>query len=73
MTTLTIHPITADQETAIRMFLDALHVDYNISEEPADTANRLSSKANPKYLQKSTEQGQKREVTKLHIDEIWKL
>jgi len=28
MTTLTIHPVSAEQETAIRIFLDALHVDY---------------------------------------------
>jgi hypothetical protein len=37
MTTLTIHPTTDDQETAIRIFVDALHVDYKATEETDDT------------------------------------
>ncbi|MES2275372.1 MAG: DUF2683 family protein [Bacteroidota bacterium] len=72
MTTLTIHPVTDDQETAIRMFLDALHVDYNASDEIDDTAYLLSSPENAAHLQKSIEQGKNGEVTKLNLDDIWK-
>jgi hypothetical protein len=72
MTTLTIHPNTSDQETAIRIFLDALHVDYKASEDLDDTSYLLSSVANAEHLKKSIEQGQNGEVTKLHLDDIWK-
>ncbi|MFC0518827.1 DUF2683 family protein [Mucilaginibacter angelicae] len=73
MTTLTIHPVDADQETAIRIFLDALHVDYKTSEIADDTTYLLSSEANAQHLQKSIEQEQQGKVTKLNLDDIWKL
>ena len=72
MTTLTIHPLSSDQETAIRIFLDALHVEYKSNEAADDTAYLLSSPANAAHLKKSIEQGEKGEVTKLHLDDIWK-
>ncbi|GAA3958607.1 DUF2683 family protein [Mucilaginibacter dorajii] len=72
MTTLTIHPVSEDQETAIRIFLDALHVNYDASEETDDTAYLLSSPANAEHLQKSMQQGQNGEITKLGLDDIWK-
>jgi hypothetical protein len=73
MTTLTIHPVDADQETAIRIFLDALHVDYKTSEIVDDTAYLLSSDANAQHLQQSIEQEQQGKVTPLNLDDIWKL
>ncbi len=72
MTTLTVHPISEDQETAIRIFLDALHVDYKITEASDDTDYLLSSPANAAHLQKSIEQAQNGEVVKLSLDDIWK-
>ncbi|QKJ28207.1 type II toxin-antitoxin system prevent-host-death family antitoxin [Mucilaginibacter mali] len=72
MNTLTIHPATNDQETAIRMFLDALHVDYKSSDNVDETTYLMSSPANAEHLQKSIEQGKKGEVTKLSLDDIWK-
>jgi hypothetical protein len=72
MTTLTIHPTSEDQETAIRIFLDALHVDYNAAEETDDTTYLLSSDANTKHLQKSIAQEKNGEITKLDLDDIWK-
>lgn len=72
MTTLTVHPVSTDQETAIRMFLDALHVDYKASEEVDDTTYLLSSKANAEHLANSIEQGKKGEVTPINLDDIWK-
>jgi hypothetical protein len=73
MTTLTTNPLSSDQETAVRMFLDALHIEYKTNEDTDDTTYLLSSTANAKHLKKSIEQGQKGEVIGLHPDEIWKL
>jgi hypothetical protein len=72
MTTLTVHPLSSDQETAIRIFLDALHVEYKATDGVDDTTYLLSSPANAEHLRKSIEQGEKGEVAKLHLDDIWK-
>ncbi len=72
MTTLTIIPVSDEQETAIRIFLDALHVDYKATEAVDDTEYLLSSPANAEHLQKSIEQGQKGATTRLSLDDIWK-
>lgn len=72
MTTLTIHPTTEDQETAIRIFLDALHVDYKASDDLDETEYLLSSTANVEHLNRAIEQVQKGQVTKLSLDDIWK-
>jgi hypothetical protein len=72
MTTLTVHPQSSDQETAIRLFLDALKVDYNAIDETEETAYLLSSAANAEHLKKSFEQAQRGEVTEVHLDDIWK-
>ena len=72
MTTLTVHPLTSDQETAICIFLDALHVDYKINEDADETAYLLASAANAAHLRTSIEQGGNQEITKIHLDDIWK-
>ncbi len=69
---MTIHPTTEEQETAIRIFLDALHVDYKATEATNDTEYLLSSAANAAHLKKSIEQGQNGEVVKLSLDDVWK-
>ena len=71
MATITIHPATSDQETAIRIFLDALHVEYK-SDEVDDTEYLLSSSANADHLKKSIAQCKNGEVTKLNLDDICK-
>jgi len=72
MTTLTISQLNQDQETAIRIFLDALHVDYKAGDETDETAYLLSSPANAEHLQKSIEQAKKGEVTSVSLDDIRK-
>ena len=72
MTTLTIHPATDEQETAIRIFLDALHADYKANEEGDDTSYLLSSEENTDHLKKSIEQAQKGDTTQISLDDIWK-
>ncbi|RYE18619.1 MAG: hypothetical protein EOP42_30410 [Sphingobacteriaceae bacterium] len=70
--TMIINPQSEEQETAIRIFLDALHVDYRTAEERDDTAYLLSSPANAAHLQKSIKQAQNGEVFKVNLDDIWK-
>lgn len=72
MITFSVHSISEDQETAIRIFLDALHVDHKATEANDDTEYLLSSPANATHLQKSIEQAQNGEVVKLGLDDIWK-
>jgi hypothetical protein len=72
MKTLTVHPANSDQETAIRIFLDALHVEYKTGGEVDDNTYLMSSPAmvnqlNTAILQE--EQGQGKKVT---LDDVWK-
>jgi hypothetical protein len=73
MSTITIHPADTDQETAIRLFLDALHVDYNASENDIDeTEYLISSPAMKERLERAAEQEKNGEGVKINLDDIWK-
>lgn len=72
MNILTIHPANADQETAIRIFLDALHVEYNAGSEVDETAYLMSSPNMIKHLDTAIEQDNNLEGKKISLDEIWK-
>lgn len=73
MSTLTIHPANMDQETAIRLFLDALHVSYKTNEKEVDETEYLSaSPAMKEHLDKAAQQDKNGEGTKISLDDIWK-
>ncbi|MEJ7676929.1 MAG: DUF2683 family protein [Segetibacter sp.] len=72
MMTLTIHPANSDQETAIRIFLDALHVEYKTQEEADETTYLMSSPAMVEQINSAIEQEQRGEGTKINIDDVWK-
>lgn len=73
MSTLTIHPADMDQETAIRVFLDALHVSYKATETSKDETEYLSSSPAMKaHLDKAAEQEKNGEGVKITLDDIWK-
>jgi len=73
MSTLTVHPANTDQETAIILFLDALHVNYKANEKEVDETEYLSaSQAMKDHLNKATEQENNGEGTKISLDDIWK-
>ena len=74
MSTLTIQPIDQDQETAIKLFLDALHVAYKTNEESIidETEYLMSSPAMQKRLDKAAEQERNGEGVKISLDDIWK-
>ena len=72
MTTLTIPQFDADQGTAIRIFLDALHVEYRTSDDLDEIEYLLSSPANAAHLRKSMEQAKNGDVKALSFDDIGK-
>ena len=73
MSTLTIHPADMNQETVIRLFLDALHVDYNTTETSKDeTAYLASSTAMKAHLDQAAEQEKNGEGVNISLDDIWK-
>lgn len=72
MTTLTVHPANSDQETAIRLFLDALHVEYKTGEEIDETAYLMSSPAMVEKINTAISEEERGEGTKVTLDDIWK-
>ena len=72
MATLTIHPANSDQDTAIRVFLDALHVDYKTDEELNETDYLNSSPAMIERLNNAMNEEKSGEGKKISLDEIWK-
>lgn len=73
MSTLTIHPADQNQETAIRLFLDALHVEYKTNDESSidETAYLMSSPAMVEHLSKAKDQESKGEGVNISLDDIW--
>lgn len=72
MTTLTIHPANLDQDTAIRVFLDALHVDYKTGDEMNETDYLNSSPSMVDKLNNAISEEQNGKGTTISLDEIWK-
>ena len=73
MNILNVHPTDSNQETAIRMFLDALHVDYKSTEKEMDETEYLSaSAAMREHLDKAAEQEKNAQGVKISLDDIWK-
>ena len=72
MAILTVHPVNSDQETAIRLFLDALHVKYNTEDETDETAYLKSSSAMIEHLNTAVDQEKRGEGKSITLDDIWK-
>ena len=73
MSIFTVHPSDRDQETAIRLFLDALHVNYRASEAGAgETEYLAASPAMKAHLDKAAEQEKNKEGVVISLDDIWK-
>lgn len=72
MSTLTIHPADMEQETAIRLFLDALHVSYKATEAADDTEYLSSSPAMKAQLSKAAQQERNGEGITITLADIWK-
>lgn len=72
MATLTVHPANADQETVIRLFLDALQVEYKSGEETDETAYLMSSPAMATQINTAIAQEERGEGKRITLDDIWK-
>jgi len=71
MTTLTVYPADQNQETAIKMFLDALHVAYTSNEKNMDeTGYLMASPAMQAHLNKAAEQEKNAEGKTVSLDDI---
>jgi len=69
---LTVLPANSDQDTAIRLFLDALHVEYKTGDEIDETAYLMSSPAMVQHLNNALRQEENGEGKSVTLDEIWK-
>ena len=70
MTTFIIHLENADQEIAVRLFLDAHHVSYEATGEMDETAYLTSSTNMIKRLNEAKAQKERNEGVKIILDNI---
>lgn len=72
LTTLIVHIENSDQDTVIRLFLDALHVSYEDGGNGMDeTEYLLSSPANAARLKESIAQADRGEGVEIDLDTIF--
>ena len=73
MSILTVLSANTDQETAIKIFLDALHVPYRLTADVADETSYLSSSTAMKaHLDEAATQEKNGEGVSVTLDDIWK-
>lgn len=62
------HPLNKEQEKAVKAFLDALEVPYEVESNKDETAYLLSTEANKTRLQQAMEEDRQGKGTKLNLD-----
>ena len=72
MKVLTVQPIDLDQETAICMFLDALHVQYKTDNDVDDTTYLNSSPAMIEHISTAIKQELEGKGISISLNDIWK-
>lgn len=72
MKALKINPINKDQEKAIKLFLDALHVNYEQVEEVDATTHLNSSPVMIERLNESIQQAKEGKVRSFSRADLWK-
>lgn len=72
MKALKINPINKDQEKAIKLFLDALHVKYEQIDEVDATIHLTSSSAMVERLNESIQQAEEGKVRSFSRADLWK-
>ena len=72
MKTLVIYLENADQEIAIQQFLDALHVNYEATNNVDETDYIISSPVMAQRLYEAKTQKERGEGVKITLDDIWK-
>jgi hypothetical protein len=64
--TFIIHPETAEQEIALKAFIEALKIKFEITKEKPYDPEFVAK------IQESRRQAQKGETVKMDLDDIWK-
>lgn len=70
--TFIAHPINPEQEKAVKAFLEALQVPYEVESNKDETEYLLSTEANKKRLQEAMDDEQQGKGTSISLDDIWK-
>ena len=65
MNSYIVHPETAEQESALKAFIQALKINFEVNEKPYDHAFVAK-------IQKSRKQVANNQTVKILLDDIWK-
>lgn len=66
------NPINKEQEKAVKAFLDALEVPYEVTTPKDETEYLLSTQANRKRLEEAMEEDLQGKGKTISLDDIWK-
>lgn len=67
-----IHPTNPEQEKAVKAFLEALQVPYEVESNKDETEHLLSTEANKKRLEEAMNDEKIGNCTSTSLDDIWK-
>jgi len=70
--TFIAHPSNSEQEKAVKAFLEALQVPYEVEPNKDETEHLLSTEANKNRLQEAMNDEQQGKGTSISLDDIWK-
>lgn len=70
--TFIAHPTNPEQEKAVKAFLEALQVPYEMESNKDETEHLLSTEANKKRLQEAMDNEQQEKGKSISLDDIWK-
>lgn len=66
------HPTNPEQEKAVKAFLEALQVPYEVESNKDETEHLLSTEANKKRLEEAMNDEKNGKGTSISLDDIWK-
>jgi hypothetical protein len=70
--TFIAHPSNPEQEKAVKAFLEALQVPYEVESNKDETEHLLSTEANKKRLEEVMNDEKSGKGTSISLDDIWK-
>lgn len=70
--TFIAHPTNPEQEKAVKAFLEALQVPYEVESNKDETEYLLSTEANKKRLEEAMNDEKNGKGTSISLDDIWK-
>jgi hypothetical protein len=70
--TFIAHPTNPEQEKAVKAFLEALQVPYEVESNKDETEHLLSTEANKKRLEEAMNDEKNGKGTSISLGDIWK-